>query len=540
MERKKFFIGMVMGFFLICFFPMTVFAKTYAGDIDNVPSSAEVDFRFTFSVEQQYDITLIDSSGNQYRTTERGSEIVVVVNDSLGGTYDYTIIAGNQCDYDISVVDVGKGLSEVTESKPTVTAQVTNLELILQDGELVATWNYDGKVNITVSDPSKFYQLSGVSTQENEYRLEMPDNIESFVFYIVPSTDAKVPGAGLSYTKQVVREVNASVSFPSVSLLNTTTVRLPITIADANPVRVMIYNNSFVAGESRYNDTSIKPVVDETVGAGEYEIDFPLTSTRNNIVVCFVDNLGNAQTYSYGAVRDIQSPTIDLKKLSLDNNSSYQNYSTSNDTVVIKGAVYDEIAAGMTGEIAKLEIDGYDVAIDENGRFSFEQSLVLGVNQIKIVATDLSGNQSEFVLSVTMTEPKHTDIIVYVVVIGLLFFFGIGGYFLIVRIRSRYAFGGVLTSKEVDEAERAEEELLRLHSPEKKKSKKSFMKLFASAKEKEDATESGAVPESRDEELGEPEKVDLTEEDILKGADPVEVYLAIKKNSERRDSGDVW
>lgn len=398
--------------------PIDVRAETYRSVIEDVPEIAsKATFVFTFSEYQQYEITLTDPNGEVYNKSEKSGEIKIDVSDSPSGDYSYSIEAENaDFTYSVNVLDVGKTIASVGESNPTITENVSNLQIYFVDSDLVATWDYTGNVSITITDPARFNNLeSGYKTSATEYRREMPDNVDSVQFYIVPTVDAKVAGAGLTYTRSVIRNIDASVEFPDTPVVNEDIITVPITVKEDSVV-LKIYNNNYTVGVSNHNDDALSAVFSDTVSKGSYEIDIPLVALENNLVACIIDEQGNAVTTSYKYIRDMQAPTIDPSKISLDNLAVYTDYTTTSNTVLISGTITDEIATDMLGEVERFTIAGYDVVLDNSGRFSFEHQLVLGNNDILLVATDTSGNQTELMITVTMVEEESSPIGVYLFV----------------------------------------------------------------------------------------------------------------------------
>jgi len=267
-------------------------AETYSGSINDVPAmKSTATFLFDFSENQYYEITLIDSNGDVYNKAEKGNQVEIDISNATGGDYTYTIDAENEnYTHNVSVLEQGRVIASVDESNPLVTENVSDLQIFFADGDLVATWRYSGEVTISVMDPARFnYIESGYKTKENEYRKEIDDNVDSIQFYIVPSVDAKVSGAGLTYTRKVVREMNVTIEFPELPVVNTDVMTVPITVNEDN-VKLKIYNNNFEVGVSNHNDDSIKTVFSDDVSKGGYEIDIPLISLDNNIVACFIDS----------------------------------------------------------------------------------------------------------------------------------------------------------------------------------------------------------------------------------------------------------
>ena len=419
--------GFIVIIFTIAFFPIYAEAKEFTGAVKSVPASeSEVSFVFSFTLKQQYDVTLIDPAGNQFNTKEDASEITITLSETELGDYSYVINANNEdFTYSVKAVQSGKTVASVGDSKPVISENVTDLKIWFEDGDLVATWNFSGKVKITVTDPARFNNLeSNLVTNDNSYRKAIPENVDSIQFYIVPATDSKISGSGLTYTREVVRKIAGRVDFPTTPIVNEASVILPISV-DTGGLELRIYDSGYVPGHSHHNDTSIPPVLSQKVDIGSYEIEVPLVSTDNNIVVMFVDENDNAVTKSYSYTRDMVAPTIDPKMISLDNKAVYTDYTTTNNEVLISGVVKDEIASNVVGYISSFYINDTLVETDNSGRFSYSQFLTLGVNEITLKAVDASGLESELTISVTMVEEEKSSASKYMV-------FGIGAVLILV------------------------------------------------------------------------------------------------------------
>ena len=441
MKLLKKLIGLIVIISTVAFFPIYAEAKEFTGTVKSVPASdSEVSFVFSFNLKQQYDITITDPSGNQFNTKEDASEITIVLDETEAGNYNYVINANNEdFTYSVKAIQSGKTVASVGDSKPVISENVTDLKIWFEDGDLVATWNFSGKVKITVTDPARFNNLeSNLVTSDNSYRKAIPDNVDSVQFYIVPATDSKISGSGLTYTREVVRKIAGRVDFPNTPIVNEASVKLPIGV-DTGGLELRIYDSGYVPGHSHHNDTSIPPVLSQKVDIGNYEIEVPLVSTDNTIVVMFIDENDNAVTKSYSYTRDMVAPTIDPKMLSLDNKAVYTDYTTTNNEVLISGVVKDEIASNVVGYVSKFYINDTQVEIDNGGRFSHSQFLTLGVNEITLKAVDASGLESEFTINVTMVEEKKSSASKYIV-------FGVGAvlilliaFFLVKTIRNMAA-----------------------------------------------------------------------------------------------------
>ena len=416
-KLKKLLITSLMAFALWFVIPMTASAETFAGEIKNVPeNSTETTFVFTFSYVQNYEVTLIAPNGEYYDVSAYAKEVRIPVPSTRNGVYSYKIFADDaEFSYEVNVINSDKIIATVGESKPTVAENVTALQIWFENGELCASWVYNGKVNITVTDPAKMNRLANEKQYtKSKIRVAIPDGTNTVEFFIVPSTDSKISGSGLTYTLEVVREIKAKMEFPLESIVNWDRVTVPVTV-NGDGITMRAYVNSFTIGESSYNDGKINPVVNTELSKGEQTVDIPLVSVTNNIVVVFVDKKGNGNIYTRQYIRDMQSPTIDMKKLTVNNEIYSNGYFTEKEIAVISGTVKDEIATGMVGDISSFTIDGARVDLDENGRFTYEHNLtVIGNNDMELVATDTSGNQTRIAITIERREKQKTPVIQYI------------------------------------------------------------------------------------------------------------------------------
>ena len=420
--------------------PATASADTFAGEIKKVPeNSSETIFVFSFSTVQDYEVTLISPTGEYYNVNASAKEVRIPVDGTKDGTYSYKIFAeNNEFSYEVNVINSDKIVATVGESKPTVAENVTALQIWFENGELVASWVYQGKVNLTVTDPSKMNRIANEKEYtKNKFRLAIPEGTDSIQFFIVPSTDSKVAGSGLTYTMDVVREIKAEMEFPQESLVNWDRVVIPVNIRESG-ITVKAYVNTFTVGESNCNDGKISPVISMELDPGTKDLEIPLVSVMNNIVVAFMDKKGNANLYSRQYIRDMQSPTIDMKKLTVNNEIYSNGYYTDKETAVITGTVKDEIATGMVGSIRSFTIDGASVELDENGRFTYEHRLaVIGNNELELLATDESGNQSRIKINLERREKQKTPVIQYVLTGLVIIVLVLGVIYLIVVINAK-------------------------------------------------------------------------------------------------------
>jgi|GEM_PF-1319118 len=111
------------------------------------------------------------------------------------------------------------------------------------------------------------------------------------------------------------------------------------------------------------------------------------------------DELGNESDPS-----DIVTITIPIKDISppiLEIYSPKDMEMVNKNSISIRGKTYDDISG-----IKKLLINDYEVNISPTGEFSFNVSLLEGINQIKITSIDNSDNKTEKILTIPVdTKP---------------------------------------------------------------------------------------------------------------------------------------
>jgi parallel beta-helix repeat protein len=123
---------------------------------------------------------------------------------------------------------------------------------------------------------------------------------------------------------------------------------------------------------------------------GSFTTTVTLKEGRNNITVSAVDTVGNRANATVRV-------TLDSKvSLAVDRLSKTTPLVTTNDTVNITGKADTD---------ATVEIDGLPVTLDKDGNFRQEVSLVLGMNNITVTATDQNGNKVSHTYQVQRQTP---------------------------------------------------------------------------------------------------------------------------------------
>ncbi len=111
------------------------------------------------------------------------------------------------------------------------------------------------------------------------------------------------------------------------------------------------------------------------------------------------DELGNESDPSN--IVTITIPIKDNSPPTLEIDSPKDMEMINKNSILIVGKTYDDISG-----IKKLLINDYEINISQTGVFSFNVSLVEGMNQIKIISIDNSDNKTEKILTITVdTKP---------------------------------------------------------------------------------------------------------------------------------------
>jgi len=113
---------------------------------------------------------------------------------------------------------------------------------------------------------------------------------------------------------------------------------------------------------------------------GEFSYQLPVAEGMNSVALVATDAAGNEKRETIHVRRDTQSPVINLT-------SPADSLVTSLQSVAISGTVLDSTAVSVT-------INGNNVPVGVGGVFSYQLSVVEGLNTMTVVATDAAGNQT--------------------------------------------------------------------------------------------------------------------------------------------------
>lgn len=370
----------------ILFSPLIVRAEEVNTSIFLNKDYQEAVFQFTFIDEQAHTIEITTPTGEIVKKESESADVIVKVPFASAGSYSVRIEADAEIDYDAKVECINVPVSESTSSV-TVTSQFSNLILYFSNGNFCAVWddNGIGKVNIEVTNPSTMQKIAKETVTGTSYSLALGSSVNEIEVYIVPSNEAKIDGAGITYTLPVVREVNGSVSIPEITLTNQEYVPIHVTLSDEN-MWVQINDN----GEKTYL---------EKLEKGEHTVKAPLNGVNNDLEVFIIDKNHNRISYTFSVTKDIVAPSLSLAKI-------YNGTVTTDAEILVEGYVKNA---------STLLINNEEVVFDKNGSFSYSYELTFGVNSISICAVDDAGNEAVVVTEVTREEDTSIPTAYYII-----------------------------------------------------------------------------------------------------------------------------
>jgi len=280
-----------------------------------------------------------------------------------------------------------KGLSDAatTISKPIdIASDIIGLKIYMIDDTLHCSWNNSGRVSVKVTNAKTLQVLDSKTVDSTDlYSYTITDkSIEEVLVYLVPSTSSSIENAGIQYTVPVKNELDGQITFESVGVTNSNTIKA---YAKLNkPYRVEVYGDG------------LEQINTELLDAGEYEFDLETQVGRNQFIAYVVDENGNKNSFTMTMYKDVIAPDLSLNE-------------TANNITV-----YEEVYN------LKGYADGYEIllvnkkevtTVYDDGSFLYEYRLKEGINNINVVAIDEAGNQSTLTLSVNyiIGAPKSTE-----------------------------------------------------------------------------------------------------------------------------------
>lgn len=440
--------GMLALFFI--FLPMNVFAYEKSLSVTLENSVGEAVFQFTFDDGQPHDITITDPDGKQFFQTSEEKSVSVSVSNAQAGAYSI-LITGQDAEINMTgakVVVNKTPAATVSDSGVTVSSVLTDLKIFFMDGVLYVTWKDTnvGSVNVSVTNPKNMQKIDSSSVSGTIYSFQLSDSIETVEVYVVPASSAKIAGAGVSYTLDVVRDLPATVNVDEYVLTNQGNATVSLDLQ--NDFEIVVKNND-------------NEIYHENLKAGVQDITFPLDAMTNNLVFYVIDDKNNIKTTSATYVKDLVAPVITLT-------TDYNNSSINADTLTLSGTVDD---------FSIFQIQGFDITTDEYGRFTFDCPMDLGSNHVVLYAKDDAGNEKTVELNVERVEKKGSPIVIIIIV--FLFLAAIGSI-VVLLLKKKYAVD-LEEEEEEDEYDFSDDEE---YEEEEEEKQNKIAELIALVKEK--------------------------------------------------------
>lgn len=429
--KYRFLTVFAVTFITLFAFSLTVHAQEESNlTVPLAKDYKEAIFYFEFEDEQMHHIEITAPDGSIVTKDSESETVMVRVDSASAGVYKVSITAENDIEVTARVECVNASVSEVNENI-TVTSQFSGLKIYFVDGNLVVKWddNGIGKVNISVTNPETMQKLASETIDGTIYSLPLSSTVKEIEVYVVPSSEAKIDGAGITYTVPVIRDVPGTAIMPTETLTNTNDI--PFTVNLQEDMWVIINDNG-------------DQVFMEHFEAGEHTINAPLNGVNNDVVVYLCDKDNNMISYNFSITKDIVAPSLTLSE-------QYHGREVSSETIMVSGYVKNT---------SVLLINNEEVEFDKSsGRFEYEFVLNMGENEISVCAVDGAGNETVIISDVTRVEPKANPTLI---------FFGICAVLIVVLFIAVIIKRSGMRKKNVSENEKTEEVEEKSKAPKKK------------------------------------------------------------------------
>lgn len=375
---------------------------------------------FTISIEQNgmYQVILTNEQNDIYEgKIEDSNSCIINVQDVKSGKWKATIkVIENEKTTETEETEqsteveeeIGKIKVEVKAiSKSSfqlddvsVARDIAGLKSYFKDNSIVVEWKdlSCGSVTISVIDATNNQLLDNQTVETQYYEYEIPKTTNEITVKVVPAVSTNIDGAETQFTKEVKNEPNATITYEDKEYTNTNTTS--VTAKLGNTYSLKFYNNGKEVEST------------ELLENGEYIYDIPIEEGINELLTYVVDEDGNMRSTSYTIIRDSVKPTLAL-------NLEYDGLSTYDTEVYFEGNVKD---------YKTFFVNDTEPVVAGDGTFKADYILKEGTNTIKMVATDVAGNETIYTATVTkLIEEKRSipviPIIVCVLVVGFLVFY---------------------------------------------------------------------------------------------------------------------
>jgi uncharacterized repeat protein (TIGR02543 family) len=214
----------------------------------------------------------------------------------------------------------------------------------------------NGTYTVTPSKPQNFFTPASRSVTVN--------NLDSAVAAFVAVDDATGPTLTIS-------------TLATNAITNTATLNISGTVTDASGVASLTVNTTAV-----------------TITNGSFSTAVTLVPGANSITIIATDTLGNSSTDTRSITLDQTAPTLTVSTPA-DNSKTAQALTTITGTINETSTVTVKLNSGTAQS-----------AVITGSSYSADFTLASGLNSITITATDLAGNTSSAVRSVTYDDTK--------------------------------------------------------------------------------------------------------------------------------------
>ena len=365
MKISKWLARIALSLVLVILPAMSVSAKEKEMSVDITQRYKQVTFNFTFEEDKMYEVVITGEDGSITEKTIQGKSGSIDIYDVPVTTYHVKIIAEGDIKASAKLTCISEKVTQASNTI-TVTSALTELQMYFSDGMLVVEWKDTGvgKVNISVTNPENMQKIANDTVTGTRYELKLASKINNIEVYVVPTSSAKIDGAGVKYAMEVVRDVEGNVIYGETNVTNSNNYSFNVEVIDGYSVEVEVngklaYHNTFAEG-------------------GVYEVEIPITNTSNSIKTYIIDKKGNRKSSSVVISKDMVAPTLTFS-------NEYNDMKTKDSRIVISGNMVDG---------NRLYVDQYEVKTDEYGRFNFACDLEVGENIVNVSAVDEAGNEN--------------------------------------------------------------------------------------------------------------------------------------------------
>ena len=394
-ENKMRKIILLLAPLIFLLVPLKGYAQTKEMTVGLTDVYTQATFYLEFETEQTYNVVVTYPSGLTHETTIEGNEGTISISDIENGEYKVTITA----DDDINVksrVEAKKTEISANPKDINISTVVSGLQIYFKDTDLCIEWDKNANedvIDIEIIEPNSMQVLDSAKLNDNFYSLDFDESIKQLEVYLVPAKSANIDGAGTRFTIDVVLDNGGRVKFPNETLYNVSEYSFDVSILDNMTVFV---------------DEDGKIVYDNTYNvAGDYNIVIPLNDMKNHITVWLKDDKGNLNSFSTVIDRDIEAPVFNISPFDTV---------TKNSSINISGSVT---------EATSVFFNDFEVLTDEYGRFSFDNALIVGDNNISLTAADEAGNVTRIDYVITRKEVNYTPALVIAIIGFIVLFMGV-------------------------------------------------------------------------------------------------------------------